>query len=120
MEQNIERKKPGKYRKKVNKEICRVGYQKWVDRRWETRYLVCVALTLKVKEKLLSNDDLDLETAVSIVSEVAKRQIPAMTDGASSCTLTPTSVGAVRRSGKIKGYHDNQNKSLRTGVRGQE
>ena len=59
-------------------------------------------------EKLLSNDDFDLVKAVSICQarEVAKRQIQAMTDGASSCTV-PTRAGGVRRSGKNKSYHGN-------------
>jgi len=56
-----------------------------------------------VKEKLLFNDDLDMKKAVSIwqASEVVKRRRQAVTDGASSCTVT-ASVGAVRRSGKSK------------------
>ena len=71
--------------------------------------IVLGTLNLKVKGKILSNDDLDLEKAVFIcqASEVAKPQIQAMTDGTSSRTMT-ASDGAVRRSGKNKCYHGNQ------------
>ena len=51
--------------------------------------IVLGTLNLKVKEKLLSHDELDLEKAVPIcqTSEVAKHQVRAMTDGATSSTV---------------------------------
>ena len=56
---------------------------------------------MKVNERLLSIDDLNLDKTVSIcqASEVAKRQIRAMMDGPNSGTTT-TSVGAIKRSGQ--------------------
>ena len=65
---------------------------------------------VKVKERLLSIDDLNLEKTVSIcqASEVAKRQIRAMTDGPNSGTTT-ASVGAIKRSGHSStSNHGNQ------------
>ena len=51
--------------------------------------IVLETLNLKVKDKLLSNDDLYLKKAVSFcqAGEVKKRQIQTMTDGARSRTV---------------------------------
>jgi len=71
--------------------------------------IVLGTLNLKVKEKLLSNDDLDLEKNSIHLPSQRSHETPDTSndaDGASRRTVS-ASVGAVRRSGKSKTYHGN-------------
>ena len=72
-------------------------------------HIVLGTLNLKAKEKLLSNDDLDLEKNSIHLPSHRSHETPDTgndADGASRRTVS-ASVGAVRRSGKSKTYHGN-------------